>query len=1080
MPKHYKFAFAGSAKIPHWKQVVVEYDALIEQLSQHPEREAKDGPAFVPGELIGGERKKDTVEELNMFVFDVDGFQTFDEICEIIKATGHFGIVTTTYSHGVEQTDIPSRAFQNHARRQKWNIRDGVTLEQVTKYLEDHDKGHLTNVKIVDDNHKEPEGYYIRITHDPVDKMRIVLPMKEPFIFADISYDRLEAAEYWSNLYLAVGEKLGLRFDTSCQDPSRLYYLPAHSPDSEFKYELIGDKDAEEDLIDWKDYKHLVDEQAKKQKARKQQRRQELSNNIPSIVTDRDGREFNLINWYQKNRSTFSIVEAFERFAPDDITTPTSRGGYHITCPNEAEHSKPGGKGTYCADPDEQENSGRFVIGCQHHHCLDLSTLDFLYMLISNGTFTLAELETCSEGDPFDAVVDQINAVTTSIDEAQRRAAPAPEETETHSASAIQKRAALASQSGKEQHSSDRDFGPEVYDAADVASGAKFVNQIKQAVVGVATDVTIEEEIFIVAHSNLDMEGLGEYYTLRKDRISDVTKREFLGQIFAKREELWPIDQKIRKIIRKHASMTDNSDQLQTIRLFYNLTMPEITKLFQEIYSSIHGAYVHPDLQEALKSYKKYAKILITGDVQFIDVDESRKQGTPLLYKKSGLLTAQQAHHVTVPNEDGNQERVGVCKYWMDNVTDVPFYTGVDFDPSMTTKKFNLFYGFTNIEPEEGDWSMIWEHILHIWCKGDEKLANWVMTYFAHIFQYPANRPPAAIALIGGQGTGKSLPLEYGLARMLNPYFRQTHDKKDMVGQFNPVLYATLLVLAEETLFKGDKVTMDALKAIISGQQVRTEQKFRDMENREIHSRFIFTSNHEHALGLEPDDRRFLVLSISEERKGDTDYFTEMKQRLYGENGYPDMSAAWLHALLHWDPEKVGLTWSDLNRPPLTDMKMRQISYSRSPEQQFYYDILLNGKVTNVDERYLEEGNLFWPYDEEETLIETEKLKACFRDYMAYMMPSQKAYHINGYQSAFQEIFGVKIGSISKAQRVGKVSRRHTALPNRKDTLKKLMESGRITKEEFDSARQLYEMEEEIQDEQRDDTDADIGTEPTL
>ena len=412
-PEVMHFAFAGSARSSHWKQELVTYEGLIETLMQNTERTTKDGVCYVPGLLINNERKKDTIAELNSVIYDIDGGQSLERVSQLVESAGYPAIVHPTYSHMTTTTDIAVNSFTAFARRKELNIKDGVTIGQIQIYLDANDKNYLTNVVLVDDSLRADGGYVIRLEHDPVQKCRVIIPMKTPFEFGDNVYKRTAAAEVWSNLHPTIGKALGLAYDPSCSDCSRLYFLPAHAPGMFHESKMIGDLMDGDSLLDWRAFEEQAKVHETVRAIEKTAQQKETYDSIPDMVTDRDGHEFDLKTWFKSRRSDFSIMDAYEQFAPGHVVDSGDK--VDITCPNEGEHSKPGGKGTFCSDADPDTNHDKWVINCEHHHCKDRGTLFFIHKAIEDGTFSFAELDDCV-CDAVQDAKDELAEILSTVD----------------------------------------------------------------------------------------------------------------------------------------------------------------------------------------------------------------------------------------------------------------------------------------------------------------------------------------------------------------------------------------------------------------------------------------------------------------------------------------------------------------------------------------------------------------------------------------------------------------------------------------------------------------------------------------
>src|SRR5262249_20546530 len=69
------------------------------------------------------------------------------------------------------------------------------------------------------------------VTHKPLPRFRVVVPLAKPILLADLGGTFEIANERWRSLYRAIGQKLGIRhYDVSCEDPSRLFYTHRRPP----------------------------------------------------------------------------------------------------------------------------------------------------------------------------------------------------------------------------------------------------------------------------------------------------------------------------------------------------------------------------------------------------------------------------------------------------------------------------------------------------------------------------------------------------------------------------------------------------------------------------------------------------------------------------------------------------------------------------------------------------------------------------------------------------------------------------------------------------------------------------------
>jgi phage/plasmid-associated DNA primase len=169
------------------------------------------------------------------------------------------------------------------------------------------------------------------------------------------------------------------------------------------------------------------------------------------------------------------------------------------------------------------------------------------------------------------------------------------------------------------------------------------------------------------------------------------------------------------------------------------------------------------------------------------------------------------------------------------------------------------------------------------------------MGWLARLFQYPDERGHTVLLLQSGQGTGKNIIIDE-LVRAFGDHAVVCVKPDDLVGEFNAHLATSVLVFANEAIWGGDKKQEGSLKSLITDEELFVNKK-RIPKYRVLNrTHLIMASNNEWAVPIDLDDRRFVVLEVSEARKGDRAYFQDLAQEI--NNGGTE---ALIHYLLHLD-----------------------------------------------------------------------------------------------------------------------------------------------------------------------------------
>jgi hypothetical protein len=151
------------------------------------------------------------------------------------------------------------------------------------------------------------------------------------------------------------------------------------------------------------------------------------------------------------------------------------------------------------------------------------------------------------------------------------------------------------------------------------------------------------------------------------------------------------------------------------------------------------------------------------------------------------------------------------------------------------------------------------------------------------------------VVLRGKQGTGKSF-FAQSIGRLLGDHYMTVSEARHLVGNFNAHLSTTVLLLADEAFYAGDKRHESVLKMLITERYLNVEAKGVDVRRSPNCIHLIMASNEKWVVPVAEDDRRFLVLDIGESSLRDEAYFSEINQDL--ENGGFDNL---LHYFLNYD-----------------------------------------------------------------------------------------------------------------------------------------------------------------------------------
>ena len=297
--------FARSPREQVWNDVrTMSFSQLAKCLSA-PHVGDKAGPCYTPAKFVGTARKMDQSAAIDVAVLDSDCGHSLVEIVESIKRKGYRAIVHSTHGHMATETLIAAVAFE------KWgpeNPSMGVVDYLLNK------KGYLpsvlVNAKIVGESDKDGARNLI-VLHQPCPKFRVIVLLKEPWIAASYSSQRV-ANLSWRERIMALAEILGLRHDQSCMDTSRLFFLPRiRDAEAPFEFEEIRGEPCDIFALPSVEKTPAITA-ARSGPAR---RRRDAS----EFVT-RDGEVVDLKRWVAEYGTRFEVAKAIEARRPQIFT----------------------------------------------------------------------------------------------------------------------------------------------------------------------------------------------------------------------------------------------------------------------------------------------------------------------------------------------------------------------------------------------------------------------------------------------------------------------------------------------------------------------------------------------------------------------------------------------------------------------------------------------------------------------------------------------------------------------------------------------------------------------------------------
>ena len=214
-----------------------------------------------------------------------------------------------------------------------------------------------------------------------------------------------------------------------------------------------------------------------------------------------------------------------------------------------------------------------------------------------------------------------------------------------------------------------------------------------------------------------------------------------------------------------------------------------------------------------------------------------------------------------------------------------PVYTSMVYRPwyheapVIEDYEFNQFRGYRHTAMNDYEWDelvvgdvkkgieaikKLWEDVL---AGGDEKMADYIFNWLAHLLCKGWQKTGTALCFIGKQGCGKSAMWEKFIMEGIigKSLCNIVTDIKQFSGKFNSErMNKSLHILNECGSCRGKENApmYDKLKSMITDETFRCEYKGKEAIQATDSGSYVLISNHEYSVKVEDDDRRFAIPDI--------------------------------------------------------------------------------------------------------------------------------------------------------------------------------------------------------------------------
>lgn len=256
------------------------------------------------------------------------------------------------------------------------------------------------------------------------------------------------------------------------------------------------------------------------------------------------------------------------------------------------------------------------------------------------------------------------------------------------------------------------------------------------------------------------------------------------------------------------------------------------------------------------------------------------------------------------------------------------------FDPTQefddNRRVINRFMGYNikRCETVSGELSdkaaKILDHCRDIICNNESlQVHRFFFLWLNKLLNHPGKQTEICLVLHSLPGCGKNI-FTHLLRRVIGTEYTYETTEDRLFQKFNMQMENRVLVIANELATSGmTKKYADRLKDLITRSEIEVESKGVNTEVVPNFANYVLTTNNIDALKIDSGDRRMFVLTLSDEKRGNTEYFRDLGDAIEDDDVVREF-LAWLdetYPISEWDPRTLPMTRAKmemmLNEAPL-------------------------------------------------------------------------------------------------------------------------------------------------------------------
>jgi hypothetical protein len=213
--------------------------------------------------------------------------------------------------------------------------------------------------------------------------------------------------------------------------------------------------------------------------------------------------------------------------------------------------------------------------------------------------------------------------------------------------------------------------------------------------------------------------------------------------------------------------------------------------------------------------------------------------------------------------------------------------------------------------------------------KHDELVINYALNWVAHAIQRPAEKVGTVLWLMGNQGAGKNLWIDYSGKVLGGKQIDTAAPERDVWGNHNMMMSGAYLVVLNEVDTHNCKNASGRIKDMTTEETITINPKGTNQFPIHSYHRFLGSSNKSQTTDTSKDDRRNVFVSTSNEKVGDRAYFTRIRAALDAPNGLRSV---------YWYLKNRDISQWERQDIPRTEHHNMLIETSQDPLVQFLKD----------------------------------------------------------------------------------------------------------------------------------------------